>query len=216
MSARGPAWELATFDIDGTLTIGHGWAFLAERRGRRGAFDATQRRFRRGEIDEDRHLADLLTLADGLTRAELDRLLEATPRLRGISAMVSAWHARGTRVALLSHNPVEVIDWYRRRFGFDGGAGPELAAGSGDRLAYRGPVHPDKVAALTRLCDRWSVALHRVIHVGDGRADARVFDRVGAGVALNSTDPEVRRRARLVLKTTDLRGLPGRLGALAR
>jgi phosphoserine phosphatase len=211
-----PPWRLITFDVDGTLTTVHGWGFLAEQVGRAAEFEESNRRFRLHQVGEDEHLTDLLRLADGLTVEEVGRILEATPKIGGIVEMLASWHAEGTRVALLSHNPEYVCAWYERRFGFDGFSGTPVPAPVNGRLRILGPVHADKREGLEQLLRRFRVQAHEVVHVGDGWADAALFPLVGAGVALNSSLPEVERPARLALHLRDVRSLPAAVDALQR
>ena len=137
-----PPWKLITFDVDGTLTTVHGWGFLAERVGRVAEFEESNRRFRLHEIGEDEHLTDLLHLADGRTLKEVERILEATPKIAGVTEMLATWHAEGTRVALLSHNPDYVCARYQRRFGFDGFSGTAVPAPSTAACRSTGPCTP--------------------------------------------------------------------------
>ncbi|MCI4336921.1 MAG: haloacid dehalogenase-like hydrolase [Thermoplasmata archaeon] len=198
-------WRLVTFDIDGTLTRGHGWRTIAVHTGRLPAFEATDARYRRREVGEDAHLRALLNLAKGHTTAEIAQILEATPKVAHIADAVRALRRRGSRVALLSHNPDYVCDWYRRRFGFDDAEGTPGTRLRGPTILPYGRVHADKGAGLARLLARAGVAPTEAVHVGDGRADARIFPRLGGGIALNSRLPEVRAAADAVLETDDLR-----------
>jgi phosphoserine phosphatase len=209
-----PRFRLVTFDIDGTLTTVHGWRWLADRVGRRPDYEETQARFHRREIGEDEHLSNLLRLADGLTVNEVEAILESTPRIDGIAEAVGAWHARRTRVALLSHNPDYVCAWYARTFGFDGFAGTTLPSPVDGRLYLPAPVRANKLEGLAELLRLWGLRPGEVAHVGDGWADAALFPRVAAGVALNSRFPEVEAAADLVVRAGTLRDLPYQLERL--
>lgn len=57
----------------------------------------------------------------------------------------------------------------------------------------------DKIAAIEQICARYEVAPERVLHVGDGRDDAVVFERVGVGVAVADAHPLALRSAHVVL-----------------
>jgi phosphoserine phosphatase len=198
-------WRLVTVDIDGTLTRVHGWAAIADAVGRTAEFDRSQRRFFAHRIGEDEHLRDLLGLVAGRPLSEVEAALESTPHLAGIAEGVDDLRGRGVRVALLSHNPAYVGEWYRRRFGFDdfeGTVGQEVRDG---RVGPAGPVRADKVRGLLALTGRAGAPVRRVVHVGDGWADVRIFARVGRGVALNSAHPDVERAADLALRTDDFR-----------
>jgi len=190
-----------TVDIDGTLTLRHGWRDIAVAFDRLEAFEDTNRRFFAQEIGEDLHLADLLDLATGHTVAEVTAVVEKTPKLRGIREGVSRLHARGARVALLTHNPDYVVDWYRRTFGFDDAEGVAAQTVTGGRIGPPVDVRANKPGGLRSLLARLGVPALTAVHVGDGRSDAEVFRMVGGGVALNSPFPDVNRAADLALST---------------
>jgi phosphoserine phosphatase len=210
-----PGWVLVTVDIDGTLTTVHGWRVIADALGRGAEFDRTQRRFFDREIGEDEHLADMLAIAEGHTVAEVDAALEATPHLRRIAEGIRLFHDRGSRVALLSHNPAYVCDWYCRKFGFD-----DSEATAGAQHVVHGVIGPpenvraDKPAGLRALITRARTTPEHVVHIGDGWADAELFPLLGGGVALNSSLPEVERAADLVLRTDDFEEVASAVEAL--
>ena len=203
--ARPFPWRLVTVDIDGTLTRGHGWKEVAREFGRLPAFEETNRLFFAHRIDEDTHLANLLRIASGHTVAEVESVLERTPKIDGIAEGIAELHERGARVALLTHNPTYVADWYRRRFGFDEGEAVSAQPVDGGRIGPPIGVRADKPGGLRVLLARTGVPASTVVHVGDGWSDAEVFRLVGAGVALNSPYPEVARLADLALVTDDFR-----------
>ncbi len=197
-------WELVTFDIDGTLTTVHGWARIAEVLGRTAAYRATTDRFRAGKIGEDEHLANLLAIAEGASIPEIESALETTPRIRSIPETVAELHRQGARIALLTHNPQYVCEWYVRKFGFDDFEGVRVPGPIGDRIPPPGAVHADKTELLDRLLRRLGVGPRRCVHVGDAAPDVRVFRRVGGGIALNARSPAVRAAADVVADLEDL------------
>ncbi len=207
-------WRLVTFDVDGTLTRGHGWAPIAAAFGRTAEFDATGRRFLAGDEGEDEHLERLLDLASGHSVAEVEAVLERTPRLAGISETVARLAELGAVPALLTHNPPYVTGWYERTFGFRATSGVDVQALRDGVIQRPGPVSADKRAGTEALCARFRVPATAAVHVGDGWADIPVFRAVGAGVSLNSALPEVRATADVVLETTDLRDVPRALERL--
>jgi phosphoserine phosphatase len=186
-------YRLVTLDIDGTLTLGHGWETVAERLGRSEMYGATQTAFRAGALDEDAHLRNLLAIADGASEEELSRILSETPKVDGIEASVARLHRLGSHVALLTHNPGYVTRWYATRFGFDAADGL-----TGSPTVTHGRIGPpvgtaaDKLGGLRRLCERFAVGPRDVAHVGDGRADAAIFPHVALGVAFRTKLPDVR------------------------
>ena len=205
---------MVSFDIDGTLTLGHGWTLIADRFGRRAAYDRTTALFARRAIGEDEHLANLLSIAEGHSVEEVETILEATPRMQHIAETVRELASRGLRAALLTHNPPYVCEWYVRRFGFEmyeGCASPPPVNGV---IPSPGRIHADKLASLERLVARASVAKDVWIHAGDGRSDLAVFGRVGAGIAVNSHLREVREGADAVVDSEDLSDILRVIGRL--
>jgi phosphoserine phosphatase len=198
-------WRLVTVDIDGTLTVGHGWRPIAQAFGGLAVFEESNRRFFAQQIGEDAHLSNLLSIAVGRTVAEVESILGATPKLGGIREGIASLHERGARVQLLTHNPDYVADWYRRTFGFDGFSAVTAQPVVEGRIGPPAGVHADKPGALRELLARERVPARSAVHVGDGRSDAVLFALVGGGVALNSPYPDVRRAADLALTTSDFR-----------
>ncbi len=209
-----PPWSLVSVDVDGTLTTVHGWQVIAGRLGRRREFERTQRRFLAREIGEDEHLEDMLRLAEGRRIEEVEAALDATPHLREIAAGVRLLHDQGSRVALLTHNPPYICAWYARRFGFDDFDGTGAQPVVDGVIGRPSAVRADKPAGLARLAARAGTSWDRVVHVGDGWADAALFPRVGRGIALNSRLPEVDRAADLALHTSSFRAVARRIGSL--
>jgi phosphoserine phosphatase len=199
------SWQLITVDVDGTLTRGHGWRPIAAAFGRLAPYEDTDRRFLAHEIGEDEHLKDLLNLAAGHTTAEVERIVDATPRLDGIAEGVRSLQELGARVALLTHNPPYVTGYYRRTFGFDDVEGIDAQAIVNGRIGPAQGVRSDKLEGLRRLLGRNAAESHRTVHVGDGWADMPVFRAVGGAVALNATRAEVREAADIALSADDFR-----------
>jgi phosphoserine phosphatase len=207
-------FRLITVDIDGTLTREHGWRVMARAFGREPEFDTTNRRFFAHEISEDLHLQHLLDLAVGRSQAEVEAVLAATPLVGGIHQTIRELHECGSRVALLSHNPSYVCAWYQGTFGFD-----DFEATDGEwvrdgMVVDGGPVRADKREGLRRLEGRWGVVGSEVAHVGDGWADAALFPYVGAGIAFNSSVPEVERLADAAVRDDSLTAIVPVLAAL--
>ncbi len=208
-------WRLVTVDIDGTLTVGHGWRPIAVAFGRLPEYETSNRRFFAHEIGEDEHLVDLLNLAAGHTVAEVEAIVAQTPRLLDIREGVEELHALGARVALLTHNPDYVIDWYRRSFAFDDAEGVPAPIGPDGRIAPCHGVRADKPQGLQVLLARCGVSAREVAHLGDGWSDAELFRSVGGGIAVNSRLEEVNRAADRVVTTRDFPDVVQALRALS-
>jgi phosphoserine phosphatase len=198
-------WPLVTVDLDGTLTRRHGWETIADRLGRRPLFDRANERYLAGAAGEDQHLFELLSIATGAKLTDVVAALAATPHLDGIEDGIGRLHAAGRRIALLTHNPSYVVDWYVARFGFDDAEGTRSQVIVDGVVAPPGPTHAGKVDGLHALAERAGVGLDQVVHVGDGAVDAALFPLVGGGIALNAARPDVERAADVALRTGDFR-----------
>jgi phosphoserine phosphatase len=201
---------LVAIDIDGTLTIESGWRWYAERLGRLDEYEAADAAYRSGKVSENVHLRSLLALVAGTPITRFEEWMEATPKLSGITETVDQIREWGAIPVLLSHNPGYVSEWYARRFGFDDWDGtsdrpqPEVVEGA---IGPPGEIVADKPGGLARLLARHPTRPSRAAHVGDGLADAAIFPRVGFGIALNSSLPEVIQSADISLDLSDLRGI---------
>ena len=208
-------WRLVTVDIDGTLTRVHGWKEIASTFHALAAFESTNRRFAAHEIGEDAHLANLLDIATGHSVGEVEAVLERTPKLEGIAAGIAAMRERGARVALLTHNPTYVADWYRRTFGFDDSEAVAAQTLDHGQIGPPTRLHADKRVGFRALLSRAGVSTTLGVHIGDGWSDVEVFRIAGGGVALNSGSAEVNRAADLALATNDFRDVVEALARLA-
>ncbi len=195
--------NVVSFDIDGTLTIGHGWFYIASSSGRLDSYIESTSAFRAGMIGEDEHLANLLNIAAGLPLDSVEKMLEDTPRLENIASGIRYLKDRGFRTYLLTHNPDYVCRWYAEKYGMDGFRCARQSVRNGIICRAHG-VHADKVGWLNEMCRRESVPRSSVVHVGDGLSDADVFGIAGMGIALNTRIRGAIRRADASINTTDM------------
>ncbi|MCI4338278.1 MAG: haloacid dehalogenase-like hydrolase [Thermoplasmata archaeon] len=197
-------WGLVTLDLDGTLTTVHGWRFIAAALDRMPEYEATYVKFRTGAIGEDEHLANMLRIASGQRVERIQELLAETPKLLDIEPAIRRLRASGCRVALLTHNPPYVCEWYVREFGLDGYGGTSVAPPVGGVIPDPGVVSADKPKALQGLLRELWIPASEVVHVGDSSADARVFPLVGGGVAFNPDRDAVAAAADVVVRSRSL------------
>lgn len=207
MAAETP-FRLVSFDIDGTLTLGHGWKFLADQTGRNADYERLHARFADGRAGEDEHLREMLGFAEGLQVDRLARILEETPKVHGIAETTRELKEAETIPVLLTHNPPLIAGWYARRFGFaatDGTLNAPRPATRDGRVLPSGPIRTDKIGGLQRLLARFGVAPSEAAHVGDSRPDAQLFPLVAYGLAVNPSSPAVAAAADQSVRIDDLR-----------
>ncbi|OOW89487.1 HAD family hydrolase [Xanthomonas campestris pv. vitistrifoliae] len=182
---------LIIFDFDGTLADSFGFflstqRLLAERHG----FRAAQAH----EVDDARRLSTReLLKASGLSTwrvpwvaADFIRLMRAAPPVAlfpGIAHTVSALHARGTRLAVVSSNSVENV---RRALGAELSATFAVIEGGAHLLG--------KQRALRRVLRATGHTASQAVYVGDQVADWEAAQVVGlpfAAVAWGYAHPDV-------------------------
>jgi phosphoserine phosphatase len=194
---------MVTFDIDGTLTIGHGWYYIAGMLGRGKDYLNSTRLYRSGRIGEGEHLNNLLNLAAGRTVDDIAGILEKVPLIDNISEGITQLKDEGFGTYLLTHNPEYVCTWYARRFGFDGYMCSAQKV-DGKTILRAESAAPDKLAWLDRFCLGRGLRQEKILHIGDSASDRRVFIRTGLGIAVNTRDRSVISSATAHLNTTDM------------
>jgi phosphoserine phosphatase len=209
-------WKLASFDLDGTLVPrGSTGQHIAAKLGHLEAMREIERRYAAGEATN----ADVVALDgryyEGLTTADVTRLLEDIPVIDDIAKTVDWLGARGTScvICTLAWKPVGEV--FAERYGFMASSGPTLQIGPGG--AFTGEVESDfaecdKPTFVASLCRTLDIGMSEVFHVGDARSDIPLFGAVGYSVALNAT-PEAQACASASVDSDSLfdvlRAVPG-------
>ena len=197
------AYRVVSFDIDGTLTLGHGWFYISSALGRLDDYAATTAGYRAGMIGEDEHLSNLLNIAAGSTTDEIVKILETIPLIENIAKGIQLLKDEGMRTYLLTHNPGYVCLWYQEAFGLDGFRCSRQAVRKG-RICRAPNVHADKIGWLGEICRAEGLVPANVVHVGDSDSDAAVFRQAGIGIAVNAGSRSARDVATLAINTSDM------------
>jgi phosphoserine phosphatase len=211
------AWELACFDLDGTLLPRTSVSqFFADRLGRGEELAVLERRYVAGEIS-NADVADL-TAAQYAGRGHdwVRAVLADIPCIRGIEETVSALAARGIPSLLCTVTWRFAAEVLRERYGFVAASGTELGEEPEGVLSGRVSLYfdeHDKRRFVEDWCAARDLRLERCLAVGDSRSDIPLFEAVGFSIALNAT-PAARAAATVALDTEDLRDvltlIPGR------
>jgi phosphoserine phosphatase len=203
-----PAWELACFDLDGTLVTGTSISqFFADRLGHGEELAALERRYAAGEIS-NADVADLTAARyAGRSRDWVRTALAAVPCIHGIEDTVSALAARGIPSLLCTVTWRFAAEVLRERYGLVATCGTELSEEPDGVLSGRVSRYfdeHDKRGFVEDWCAARGLRLERCIAIGDSRSDIPLFGAVGFSIALNAT-PAARAAATVALDTDDLR-----------
>jgi HAD superfamily PSPase-like hydrolase len=204
--------ELVLLDMDGTLVDASSWELVHE------AFGTSNRanweRYQRGELDDVEFMRSDIALwhvgGDRKHVRDVEAALERAPLMPGARELAAGLRSRGIATCVLSGG----IDLLARRVCDELGLDMFVANGlrllesghlSGEGLVY---VEIRDKARVTRdVLARLRVARERTAAVGNSMYDVGMFRECGFGIAVNPSDPVVRRHARHVVEGKDLRGV---------
>lgn len=200
-------WELACFDLDGTLVRKTSISqFLAGKLGRSDEVAALEAAFQRGE----RPNSDIAVLtAESFRGRRVEWVADALadlPVIDGIPATLAGLRDRGVDSLISTVTWRFAAEVVRARYGFAAACGTEMPCDEtgllGGRVDRFFDEH-DKRRFVERYCAERGIPLARCIAVGDSRSDVPLFGAVGFSIALNAT-PEARAAATAAIDTDDL------------
>ncbi len=188
---------LVVLDCDSTTIQDEVIELIAEAAGTREQVAAVTERAMRGELDFAQSLRERVgTLAGTPDRVFADTYarIRLTP---GISELISAVHARGGLVGVVSGGFHEVLDPLAEDLGLDRWRANRLVVRDG---ALTGEVQGDiveaaaKAAALREWAEEAGIPLAHTVAIGDGANDLQMMAVAGLSIAFNAK-PIVREQA---------------------
>lgn len=214
MTAQG----LIVFDVDSTFIEDEVIELLADATGRRDEVAAVTERAMRGEIDFSQSLRERVAVLAGLPVSVIDDAAAAVTLTRGAAEVVTAAHAAGWIVALVSGGFTAVIEKVTAGMGIDEIRANHLevregtetrSGGPGETLVLSGRVEGEivdragKAAHLRAIARAHGVDLARTIGVGDGANDIDLLETAAVGVAF-CAKPALVAHADVVVDERDL------------
>jgi phosphoserine phosphatase len=195
---------LVSLDLDGTLIQPAIFNVVADALG----FGAPLRESLRAYIEGRMSLAEAFDhdyrFLVGRPVADFARILDASDAWTpGIASAVSRLEVHGLEVVLTTDQPRFLAE-STRRFGIRRHVCSEAEVVEG-RVGPRVDHLGDKWAGLSTFLAKTQIDPRRVVHVGNGPNDVRVFENVGWAVAVNPERPAVGEAADVVIPNlTDL------------
>lgn len=204
--------------MDGTLVEGSSWEMVHE------AFGTTNQanweRYQRGELDDVEFMRSDIALWHPTGNArkhvrEVEEVLSRAELMPGAHELARGLRERGIATCVLSGG----IDILARRVCEE--LGLDMYVANGLRLLESGHVSDDGLvyveirdkARVTRdILQKLSVPAARAAAVGNSMYDVGMFRECAYGIAVNPSDPVVRRHARHVVEGKDLRDVLKLLG----
>lgn len=182
----GPGPGLLVMDVDSTLIEQEVIELIAEHAGTRGQVAEITARAMRGELDFAASLRERVATLAGLPQKVLSQVRAEARPTRGARTLISALHARGCRVGVVSGGFEEVVAPLADRLGIDHVAANRLEACDGvltGRVLGRIVDREEKVRRLRAWAEADGVPMERVVAVGDGANDLGMIAAAGLGIA---------------------------------
>lgn len=197
---------LVVLDVDSTLIENEVIELIADEAGSLEMVAEVTRRAMNGELDFADSLRERVATLKGLEVSALDRVRSRVVVTKGVPELITAAHAAGGRVAVVSGGFHEIIDPLAEQLGLDHWRANRLHTADGKLTGtVFGPIiDPEsKAAALREWAAAFGVPLQQTVAIGDGANDLRMMAQAGLSVAFDAK-ATVRDAADLVLDERDL------------
>ncbi|MDO4887897.1 MAG: phosphoserine phosphatase SerB [Actinomycetaceae bacterium] len=185
LAVGGP--RLIVSDVDSTFIHGEVIEMLAEVAGSVELVSDITARAMAGELDFAQSLTERVATLRGVPESALADVASGVVAVTGADLLVSAAHANGARVGLVSGGFHEVVDVVGARLGVDDVLANRLEVADG-RLTGRvlGPIvtRAAKAEALERWAARHGIALDQTVAMGDGANDLDMMELAGLSIAV--------------------------------
>jgi phosphoserine phosphatase len=202
-----PARFLVVLDADSTLIRNEVIELLADEAGRGAEVTAATEAAMRGDVDFAESLRSRVVALAGVPTTAFTHVLARIEPTPGVRELISAAHARGGRVGVVSGGFHEILDTVAPDLGVDVWRANRLAVRDGllDGTVDGEIVDAEgKATALREWAAEAGVPPARTIAIGDGANDLRMMAAAGLGLAFNAK-PTVRAHADLIIERIDLR-----------
>ncbi|MCS5719424.1 phosphoserine phosphatase SerB [Herbiconiux sp. CPCC 205763] len=205
---------LVVLDVDSTLIENEVIEMLGDLAGCHAEVAEITERAMRGELDFAQSLAARVALLEGLSDTSFAEVGAAIRVTAGVPEMITAVHAAGGAVAVVSGGFHEVLDPLATSLGLDHWRANRLGVRGGVLTgSVSGPIidPQSKADALIEWAGSRGIPLSRTLAVGDGANDLRMMEVAGLSVAFDAR-PLVREHADIIMDVRDLSQLLPLLG----
>ena len=193
----GKKYDLAIFDMDGTLTTANSsWRFILEEFG--GENHDTYMQWVNGEIDESefmrRDIAIWKEAKPDVSAKDIAKMMRAIPLIDGIQETVAALHYNNIKCAICSGGILCAAKMIADEYGFDYYIADDLETDENGYLTGNGIKHVDlrnKGATAKEIMDRFGAKPERTITIGNSFGDVSMFEISGLSIAFNPLDMEI-------------------------
>ena len=193
----GRKYDLAVFDMDGTLTkVNSSWRYILEEFG--GDNHETYLQWVNGEIDESefmrRDIAIWKQAKPDLRAVDIAKMMRNLPLIDGIQETVAALHYNNIKCVICSGGILSAAKMIADEFGFDYYIADDLETDADGYLTGEGIKHVDlrdKGSTVKQIMERFGVKGERTIAIGNSFGDVSMFEICGLSIAFNPLDMEI-------------------------
>lgn len=193
----GKKYDLAIFDMDGTLTkTNSSWRFILDEFGKENM--ETYKLFVNGEIDEAEFMRRDIALwkeaKPDVKAIDIAKMMRNLPLVDGIQETVAALHYNKIKCVICSGGLMCAAKMIADEFGFDDYIADDIETTEDGTLTGNGIMNLDlsnKGAAAKDFMDKYHVKPERTITVGNSFGDVSMFNISGLSIAFNPLDMEI-------------------------
>ena len=193
----GKKYDLAIFDMDGTLTkANRSWRFILEEVGKENR--ETYRAFVNGEIDEAEFMRRDIALwkeaKPDVKAIDIALMMRNLPLIDGIQETVAALHYNNIKCVIISGGLMCAARMIADEFGFDEYIADDIESDENGYLTGNGIMNldlSDKGATAKEFIRKYNTVPERTISIGNSFGDVSVFKTTGLSIAFNPLDMEI-------------------------
>ena len=206
-----PAYKLALFDLDGTLTKERSaWEYIHRRLGVwDGYAEKYQEAFLRGEITYDRFCRLDAAIWKGMKISDLERILQDIPLYEGVEDLLQYLRSRGIKLGIISSGLTILSERMKKEFDFDYAVANELGVTDGLLTGeIKINVHYDQKGDWVREAQgQFNARQEEILAIGDSTGDIDMFQMAGLSIAFNPLSTRLESLATFSVYSMDLRDL---------
>lgn len=200
--------RLVVFDVDGTLMNAvSSWQFLHERLGTWDKGKQYAEQFFRGAITYEDWARQDASLWGGLKLEKVRQIIDGIQYTIGARGVVTTLRRNGFKVVLLSAGLSLVKERIEREIGVDDSLANDLKVEKGF-LTGEVKVNvaiDNKDTVLLRMLKKFNLGIDECAAVGDDETMIPLFEKVSLPIAFNPRSWAVEEKAKVVVKSDDLR-----------
>jgi phosphoserine phosphatase len=179
--------KAAVLDLDGTLVFEDMLDVVCEIEGKRAESAELNRRFRDGEMTGSESVIRRINLLKGVPVSAIEEKLQEQPYLRpGAKELIAYLRENRIKSVIQSRNMVPVLQYYQRILMTDHVIGTDPGTVDG---IIQGIHANDLPYAKSDICrtflDHQGISPQQAIAFGNDMGDKKVFELVGASIAVN-------------------------------